>query len=34
MKKDPMMMGGQDILHSNVEKYLGHLIHDKSNYIN
>ena len=29
IKKDPMKMGGQEILHSSVEKYLGDLIHEK-----
>ena len=29
IKKDPMIMGGQEIHHSSVEKYLGDLIHEK-----
>ena len=29
IEKDPMIMGGQQIQHSSVEKYLGDLIHEK-----
>jgi len=29
IKKDPLIMGGQEIHHSSVEKYLGDLIHEK-----
>ena len=29
LKRDPMMMGGQEIHHSNIEKYLGDQIHEK-----
>ena len=29
IEKDPMIMGGQQIQHSSVEKYLGNLIHEK-----
>ena len=28
IEKDPMVMGGKEILHSSVEKYLGDLIHE------